>query len=71
MFLEPPHPRPNVSCLVFCVFCVFGANKLLYCFVLYCTVLYCDKLPKGRYPSDKFPSETKLNSDELKYIKLS
>ena len=39
IFLEPPHPRPNVPCLVFCVFCVFGANKLLYFLVLYCIVL--------------------------------
>ena len=63
IFLEPPHPRPYVSCLVFGVFCV---NKLLYCFVLYCTIVYCDKTS-----SDEFLSETKklrLVSDNIPKI---
>ena len=59
IFLEPPHPRPYVSCLVFSVFCVFGANKLLYCFVLYCIILYCDELQKGDIQVTSFLSETK------------
>ena len=65
--LEPPDPRPYVSCLVSGVFC---ANKLLYCFVLYCTIVLSDgflsETKQLKFASDKIPTlEFKNSSDKF------